>query len=378
MSRRSYGNAPALELAPSGGLVLVVDDQADNRELMARYLESGGYRVQRADSGEAALRAIERERPDLILLDVMMPGDNGFEICRKLKHDPATLAIPIVLATGLQRRDDRIAGREAGADDFLSKPVFPEELLARVRSLVRLAEARQALEATRLSREVDERKRVHAAFERYVSPKLVKEILARSDSDSPLARLSRVEAVALFADIRGFTRMAEKLEPDVVVRLLNEFFTQATSVAYSFEGTVINMAGDSLLVAFGVPLPQADAALRAVQAAASMVRDFQVNAHDWKARYDLEVGLGIGIGRGIVTAGNVGSPSYMSYTLIGDAVNVAARLMQKAQADEVLLSESVLHGLGPEAGAFHATPLAPLLLKGKSAPLAVYRISPLG
>jgi class 3 adenylate cyclase len=377
-SRRYGGDPGSAALAPAGtGLVLVVDDQEDNRILTERYLVKEGYRVELAENGERALEKVRDNKPHLILLDVMMPGENGFEICRRLKNDPQTLDIPVVLITGLQRKDDRIAGKEAGADDFLSKPYYPEEMLARVRSLMRLAEARRALEQARLAHEVEQRERIRGMFERYVSPKLVKEILTRNEgADNPLERLSRIHAVALFADIRGFTRMVEQLEPGVVVQLLNDFFTRITSIAYSYQGTVINMAGDSLLVAFGVPLPQADATVRAVKAGIAMVEDFRAVARSWHSQFDIEVGLGVGIGQGSVIAGNVGSPTYMSYTIIGDAVNVGARLMQNAHAEEILVSEPVLKGLGALAEQLHVEPLAPILLKGKSAPLSVYRIKP--
>lgn len=358
------------------GQVLVVDDQEDNRLLITRYLSQAGYQVRQASNGQEALAAIGLHKPDVILMDVIMPGANGFDICRQLKLDPETLDIPLVLITGLHSKEDRVAGKDAGADDFLSKPVYPEELLARVRSLMRLTEARRALEDARLAREVEQRQWIHRMFERYVSPKLVKEILDRGDTqDNPLDRLSRLEVVALFADMRGFTRIAEKLEPSKVVDILNHFFTLITSVAYAHEGTVFNMAGDSLLVGFGVPLPQADSAQRAVLAGCAMITRFQEQVANWKNLYGVEAGLGIGISRGEAIAGNVGSPTYMNYTIIGDAVNIAARLMQNAKANEILISESVYSALGTVAQSLQLESLPPMTFKGKSAPLPVYRIA---
>lgn len=377
MSSRRFGGTDTapVPMQQYPGRVLVVDDQEDNRMLMARYLESEGYAVDLAGDGGEARAAIVAHRPDLILLDVMMPGENGFVICRKLKSAPDTLAIPVVLITGLQRKDDRVAGMEAGADDFLSKPVFPEELLARARSLMELASARKTLEDARLAQEVAERKRIHQMFERYVSPKLVKDLLERGEgAGNPLERRARVDAVVMFCDIRGFTRMVEQLTPDIVVGLLNQFFTEATTVAYAHEGTVINMAGDSLLVAFGVPLPQPDKAQRAVQAACEMVRRFRDRALQWHDQYGVHVALGAGISLGQVVAGNVGSPTYMSYTVIGDAVNIAARLMQTAAANEVLLSEPVLEAIPDRARALRPEALTPIRLKGKSTALPIYRI----
>ena len=374
---RSFTNRPSpAELKVKGpGYVLVVDDQDDNRALIVRYLTQAGYQVRQATNGLEALAAIGLEKPDVILMDVIMPGANGFEICRKLKADPETLNVPLVLITGLHSKQDRVAGIEAGADDFLSKPVYPEELVARVRSLMRLTEARKALEEARLSREIEQRQWIHRMFERYVSPKLVKEILDQGDQrENPLDRLSRLEVVALFADMRGFTRIAEKLEPSKVVELLNDFFTLITSVAYEYEGTVFNMAGDSLLIGFGVPLPQSDSSQRAVQAACTMIKRFQLQVSNWHALYGIEAGLGIGVNRGEAIAGNVGSPTYMSYTIIGDAVNVAARLMQNAKANEILISEAVFQGLDTLVDALQPEPLQPLTVKGKSTPLPVYRV----
>ena len=138
------------------------------------------------------------------------------------------------------------------------------------------------------------------------------------------------------------------------------------------------MAGDSLLIGFGVTLPQSDSSQRAVQAACTMIKRFQLQVSNWQALYGIEAGLGIGVNRGEAIAGNVGSPTYMSYTIIGDAVNVAARLMQNAKANEILISEAVFQGLDTLVDALQPEPLQPLTVKGKSTPLPVYRVRVLG
>ncbi|MBI1943180.1 MAG: response regulator [Betaproteobacteria bacterium] len=360
------------------GSVLLVDDQEMNRLLLTRYLTAEGYAVECATDGEQALARIGRyPPPTLVLLDVVMEGIDGFEVCRRIKADPLLLEIPVVLVTSLDSRDDRIKGIRAGADDFLSRPVFREELLARVRSLHELAQARKDLEHHQVVREIEKHENLRRMFERYVPRKLVDMLLASKDgADTLLSKRARGEAVVMFADLRGFTRMSEALPADSVVSLLNEFFGMLTQVAHEHEGTVFGMNGDGLLIGFNLPVAQADASLRAVRAACSMLERFRAIAASWRARHSIEVALGIGISRGEVVAGNVGSASYVNYTMIGDSVNVAARLVQRAGPNEVLLTEPVVESVAgalPKS-AFHA--LEPFTLKGKSAPLRIYRARP--
>lgn len=363
-------------LTGTRGEVLLVDDQEDTRLLISRQLALAGYQVRCAASAESALRCIAERVPDVVLLDVVMQGMNGIDLCRRLKADPATLSLPVVLVTGLHQPSDRVAGIEAGADDFLTKPVDRAELLARVGSLMRLQEARTALEAARLAIEVQRREQVQRTFERYVSPKLVKAILAGElEPEGLLSRQTRVDAVALFVDLRGFTRMSELLDTDTLVALLNEFFTLATESVHDHEGTVFNMAGDSLLAGFGVPLAQIDAAWRALDAVQTMQRRFTAIAQRWRGRYGVQAGMGAGIDCGPMIVGNVGSPTYMCYTMIGDAVNVAARLMQVAGSGETLVTATVMQRAQGHPALGRAALLEDLMLRGKSAPLMTYRIA---
>ena len=130
----------------SAGRILIADDSATTRALLDRVLTARGFEVCAVADGDAALTAVAHERPDLVLADVVMPGLDGYELCRRLKADPDTRLTPVVLVTGLGDRESRIAGLEAGADDFLTKPLDSHELLARVRSLVRLKRYTDALE----------------------------------------------------------------------------------------------------------------------------------------------------------------------------------------------------------------------------------------
>ena len=364
--------------ASEEGPILLVDDQEMNRILIGRYLQREGYSIAHASSGEEALSILEKHPlPAVVLLDVVMPGLDGIEVCRRIKSNQATLAVPVVLVTGLDSRPDRIRGIEAGADDFLSKPINREELVARVRSLARMNRMRRALEERQILEELDRHDQIRRTFERYVSPKLADLILSGKNAAEALwSHQTRCEAVALFADLRGFTRMSEMLDVDAVVTLLNEFFTMLTQVAYRHEGTVFSMSGDELLVGFNVPFAQSDAGRRALLTACEMQQKFRRIAETWKTNYGVEVGLGVGLNCGEVIVGNVGSPTYMNYTMIGDAVNVAARLTNSAGMNEIIVSDSMLPVVRSLLPKLSHELLQMITAKGKSAPIHVYRLSP--
>jgi adenylate cyclase len=368
MSDHASGRAGQAEFR-----VLVVDDDPDMAGFLALLLAQQGMHADIAVDGHDALARIAAAPPDLVLLDVQMPGPSGFEICRRLKSREATALLPVVLVTALEDQQSRVRGIEAGADDFLSKPVQREELLARVKTLRRLHETRKELEGRRLAAEVQAKEAIRKAFSRYLSPRLAERVLRESpDGEAVFRNLSeRAAVVALFADLRGFTRLSETVPVSRIVPMLNEFFTELTAAAYDNEGTVFSMAGDSLLVAFNVPVPQADATSRAVTTARAMIERFAPVAVRWQAEHGIATGIGIGIEAGEVVVGNVGSPSFMSYTIIGDPVNVAARLMQTAAANEILIGPRAalsLHGL-----LGRTTPLErrEIALKGKAEPLEV-------
>jgi class 3 adenylate cyclase len=181
---------------------------------------------------------------------------------------------------------------------------------------------------------------------------------------------ARVSGTVLFADMRGFTAVAERLAPADVVPLLNEYFSMLSAVTRDHGGTVFHMAGDGLMAGFGLPLPADDASGRAVSAARGMIAGFGRLAADWKARLGIETGIGIGINAGDVIVGDVGAPERPSYTLIGDAVNVAARLVQRARAGEALFSLSVRQALDPAPQGIVELP--PLVLRGRTRPVEIY------
>jgi class 3 adenylate cyclase len=357
--------------------VLVVDDDPDMAAYLARLLESEGLAAETVNNGDAAMVYVMSTPPDLVLLDIMMPGTDGFEICARLKADTATAMIPIVLVTALEDQQSRVRGIKAGADDFLSKPVHREELVARVETLKRLHATRRELEARRLAAEVQRKEALRRAFSRYISPRLAERIISdMEDEGTPFRRgAQRVSVIALFADLRGFTRLTESTGVDEVVGLLNEHFSVITDAAYRHDGTIFSMAGDSLLVGFGVPFPQPDAAARAWRAAHDMLRSFTSVHARWIKSGGVPTGLGIGIASGEAILGNVGSPHYMSYTIIGDAVNTASRLVQAAKPGEILVSGSVYETIRAMIPPGAAKSQGDVALRGKSGTTPVWSIT---
>jgi len=357
--------------------VLVVDDDPDMSAYLAHLLRGEGMCAETAADGMQALKRVRAAMPDLVLLDVMMPGMSGFELCRRLKSDEATALVPVVLVTALEDGESRVQGIEAGADDFLSKPVRREELIARVKTLRRLHETRKELEGRRLAAEVQRKEALRKAFSRYISPQLADRITQEAgDGDNPFrGPAQRAHVVALFADLRGFTRFTEQNEVGQVVTLLNEYFGVLTDAAYQHDGTIFSMGGDSLLVGFNVPFPQPDAAARAWRTALDMEARFAAMMGRWRARQPVALGLGVGICAGEVIIGNVGSEHYASYTIIGNPVNTASRLMEMAAAGEILVCGPYYDSIRHLVGGHRVEGRGDVTLRGRSAAVPVFAIS---
>jgi adenylate cyclase len=344
------------EASNAAGRILVVDDTPGNVKLLEDLLGFHGYEVQPAASGEAALASIRERVPDLVLLDVVMPGISGYEVCRAIRADPHLAMLPVVMVTALDDREERVKGIEAGADDFLSKPVNSPELLARVKSLLRirrlyetvqgqaeqLAGLNRTLEA-RVAEQVTRLERL-ARLQRFFSPQLAELILA-GGADDPLESHRR-EITVVFLDLRGFTAFAEAAEPEEVMRALGEFHRAMGSRVLEYQGTLERFTGDGLMVFFNDPLPIQDPAHRAVAMAFAMHGDALLLSEQWKRR-GYRLGLGIGIAQGYATVGAIGFEGRIDYGAIGSVTNLASRLCDLAESGEILVSQRVFTEVEP-------------------------------
>jgi len=333
--------------------ILVVDDTPQNVKLFTDLLVAQGYEVDSAVNGEQALAKIAAAAPDLVLLDVMMPGMSGYEVCRSIRANPATALLPVVMATSLDPNEERVKGIEAGADDFLSKPVSRPELFARVRSLLRI----KSLQDERLSR-----------LKSFFSPQLA-ELLAAGKGEE-LLKTHRREITVQFFDLRGFTAFTGAAEPEEVMALLGEFHAALGKLVLEQQGTIERFAGDSVMVFFNDPLPVERPAERAVQSALALMRAFDSIAAQWKKRgYDL--GLGAGIAQGYATLGAIGFEGRRDYAAIGPVTNLAARLCAEAKPGQILADQKTVAAL---EGTFEFDALGDLSLKGFAQPVSAFAL----
>jgi class 3 adenylate cyclase len=353
--------------------ILVVDDTPVNVKLLADLLAVKGYAVVTAASGAEALAVVEKEQPALVLLDVMMPGMSGYDVCRKLRANAATAMLPIVMVTALDPAQERVKGIDAGADDFLSKPINQPELLARVKSLLRikllhdeLAEWSRTLEQ-RVEQQLAQLDRLER-LKRFFSPQLA-ELIVSGDAEDPL-KSHRREIVVVFLDLRGFTAFAETSEPEEVMGVLREYHVAMGRVIVEHEGTLERFTGDGMMIFFNDPVPVPDAAERAVRMALAMRACVDELLVRWRKRgYDLD--FGVGIAQGYATIGAIGFEGRMDYGAIGTVTNMAARLCGEAQPRQILVSQRVL---GAVEALIEAEELGGLTLKGFSKPVPAFNL----
>ena len=353
--------------------ILVVDDTPKNIKLLADLLTVKGYSVVTAESGRKALAQLETERLDLVLLDVVMPEMSGYEVCEKIRANPATAMLPVVMVTALDPAQERVKGIEAGADDFLSKPINQQELLARVRSLLRikelhdeLAEWNRTLEQ-RVAAQVAQLERLDR-LKRFFSPQLA-ELIVSGDAEDPL-KSHRREVTVVFLDLRGFTSFAETSEPEEVMGVLREYHAEMGRLILEHEGTLERFTGDGMMIFFNDPVPLPDAPERAVRMAVAMRQQVDELLARWKKRgYDID--FGVGIAQGYATIGAIGFEGRLDYGAIGTVTNLAARLCGEAKPRQILISQRVC---GAVEASVEVEDLGGLTLRGFSKPVPTFNV----
>ena len=359
--------------------VLVVDDQPQNIRLLDAVLSPRGYAVVTASSGEEALKLLPEADPDLVLLDVVMPGLDGYAVCRRIRADPQTAFLPVVMITA-SGDQERLQALESGADDFVSKPFDQSELLARVASLARVKRyqdtiRRQADELAQWNKQLEERVSEGVAelervgrLRRFLSPQLADLVI--SSGDDAFLTSHRREIVVLFCDLRNFTTFAESSEPEEVMAVLDEYHAALGDLIFRFEGTLERFTGDGLMVFFNDPVPCDDPAARSVRMAVAMRDRVRELTERWSRRGH-ELGFSIGIAQGYATLGRIGFEGRFDYAAIGSVTNMAARLCAEARAWQILVTQRVMSEAGEIAV---GQPVGELNLRGFARPVRAFDI----
>ena len=362
------------------GSILVVDDNEANRRLLVDLLTVHGYAVRSAHDGPSCIAAVAEAPPELILLDVIMPGMDGFAVCRSLRENPRHHMLPIVMVTSLDPYQERVKGLDAGADDFLSKPIHAPELLARVRSLLRvkhlydqveaqakeLAQWNESLEK-RVAEEVMRSQKL-MRLKRFLSPQLADLIVAGGAEDPLISH--RREIAVVFIDLRGFTAFAETTEPEIVMQALREYHGAMGRLVEQYAGTLERFTGDGMMVFFNDPVPIPDPAKRAVEMAIAMCAEAaRLSAHWQRKGFTLDAGIGVALG--FATLGAIGFEQRIDYGAIGTVTNLAARLCAEAPGGEIYVSQRVHAEID---GGYATEPLGELVLRGLTGTQRAYRL----
>jgi class 3 adenylate cyclase len=342
---------------PEKQTILIVDDTPANLALLSEILKAD-YRTTVAVNGEKALQfACSDAPPDLILLDIMMPGMNGYEVCERLKANPATKDIPVIFVTAMSEVEDETKGLELGGVDYITKPISPPIVKARIKTHLALHQQARALQrmvaklevqAAELSdwnrtlkqRVADGVAQVNllGRLKRYFSPG-VADLLLSGSAEDPL-KTHRREIVVVFLDLRGFTAFTETSDPEDVMNVLREYHEAMGSLIMKHDGTLERFAGDGIIIFFNDPVVIENPAAEAVKMAIAMQEQFTTLAQDWRKRgYD--IGMGIGVAQGYATIGAIGFEGRRDYGAIGTVVNLAARLCAEAAGGQILVSQRV-------------------------------------
>lgn len=336
------------------GHLLVVDDNKVNRLLLARGLEEQGHHVEFAKDGREALEALRSNHYDLVLLDIMMPEIDGYQVLEELTSDQELSNIPVIMTSAMDEIDSVARCIEMGAEDYLFKPVNPTLLKARINA---------SLEKKRLRDQQQE------LIRKFATSDVAEELMANGFTLGG----KYVDATALFADIRSFTTITESNSPADVIELLNTYFTLMFDAVEGQGGIVNQIVGDGIMAVFGAPVPRDDHQERAVRAALEMVELVELFDKEQEAQGKIQIKIGVGIASGQVIAGYTGTLQRATYTCVGDTVNLAARLeaRTKVVGEPILINEGVHLGIN---GHLETVDQGFMRFKGKENEVKVYSV----
>jgi len=359
--------------------ILVVDDVPENVRLLTAVLVARGYDVVTANDGVEALRVVEAEDPDLVLLDVMMPGLDGYAVCSELRANEDTAVLPVIMVTS-SIGQEKTRAIESGADDFIPKPFNHDELLTRVRSLLRIKRYHdtikaQAAELAELNHTLEERVQSQVRelermgqLRRFLSRQLADAVVASRDDS--ILRSHRRQVAMLFADLRGWTSFVDTVEPEELMRVLREFHTVIGRLVQRFEATVGFLQGDGVQLFFNDPIEIPDAALTAVRLGCALREEMTELTSCWGKRGH-NLGLGVGIALGYATCGEVGFDGRSDYAAIGGVTNLASRLADEAQDGQILITQRLQAEV---EGDVETEPAGEFMLKGLQRPVVAFNV----
>ena len=367
--------------------ILIADDNPENLDIFQTRLAVQGYEILTATDGEQALAIAREKQPDLILLDVMMPKMDGIEVCRRLKADPSFPFVPIIMITAKAGSQDVVAGLEAGADEYLTKPVDHTALVARVKSVLRIKALHdsvqeqaaqleaQTVQLAEWNRTLEQRVQEQVAqlerlgrLKRFFSPQLA-ELIVAGGAEDPL-KSHRREVTVAFLDLRGFTAFAETSEPEEVMGVLREYHAEMGKLILAHEGTLERFTGDGMMIFFNDPVPTPNPAERAIRMALAMRDRVAELIVKWRKRgYELD--FGVGIAQSYATIGAIGFEGRWDYGAIGTVTNLAARLCGEAKPGQILIPQRLL---GTVEALIEVEPVGELTLKGFQRPVTTYNV----
>nr|WP_139240457.1 response regulator [Geitlerinema sp. PCC 9228] len=365
--------------------ILLVDDDASNLFLLEEILQAEGYEVVSASSGYQALEFAQKSLPELIVLDIMMPGMDGFEVCQHLRNTPSLQTVPIIFLTALDDDSSRLKGLQVMGDDYLTKPIDTDLLLTKIASTLRLYRLRQKATQVETRRQVTEqvKRQMEAAwtinqaltekFRLFVPEALMQRIAPKGVESIQLGNATEEEVSVLLCDIRDFTAITETQPPSETIHWLNEFFSQMSQAIDAHSGFIDKFMGDALLAVFDRNTCHATDALQAAATMQQQIAGFNQDHQAYHLQSPLRVGIGIHTGKAAI--GALGSQLRMEPTVIGDVVNTASRLehLTKVYGCPLIASETTIAALTNKDG-FCYRWLDRVIPTGKQEALDLYEI----